>query len=140
MSVKINVKQELGIAKSIEVKESNKNIRKTWLFQRLMTKFQIEQEMADKENKAPKDDDQEPKNVDPIAEMEKSEKMIDSMLTMQEKVIDYITDILNLNDKQSDKLDDMEFGESFAFAMRISSELLHVDMEEETESDKGLED
>ena len=121
MSVKINVAKELGIKKPFEVKESNKNIRKTWQLQKLMTKLSIEQELADSDNP------------------EKAEEMIDMMLDVQTKVIEYVVDVLNLTDTQVDKVDDLSFDETVQLATRISSELLHVETVEATEEDTGLE-
>ncbi|MCT3055749.1 hypothetical protein EFN57_04640 [Leuconostoc citreum] len=121
MSVKINVAKELGIKKSFEVKESNKNIRKTWQLQKLMTKLSIDQELADSDNP------------------EKAEEMIDMMLDVQTKVIEYVVDVLNLTDAQADKVDDLSFDETVQLATRISSELLHVETVEATEEEAGLE-
>lgn len=121
MSVKINVAKELEIKKSFEVKESNKNIRKTWQLQKLMTKLSIDQELADSDNP------------------EKAEEMIDMMLDVQTKVIEYVVDVLNLTDAQVDKVDDLSFDETVQLATRISSELLHVETVEATEEEAGLE-
>ena len=121
MSVKINVAKELGIKKSFEVKESNKNIRKTWQLQKLMTKLSIDQKLADSDNP------------------EKAEEMIDMMLDVQTKVIEYVVDVLNLTDAQVDKVDDLSFDETVQLATRISSELLHVETVETTEEEAGLE-
>ncbi|HCU43189.1 MAG TPA: hypothetical protein DIC48_07130 [Leuconostoc pseudomesenteroides] len=121
MSVKINVAKELGIKRSFEVKESNKNIRKTWQLQKLMTKLSIDQELADSDNP------------------EKAEEMIDMMLDVQTKVIEYVVDVLNLTDAQVDKVDDLSFDETVQLATRISSELLHVETVEAAEEEVGLE-
>lgn len=121
MSVKINVAKELGIKKSFEVKESNKNIRKTWQLQKLMTKLSIDQEQADSDNP------------------EKAEEMIDMMLDVQTKVIEYVVDVLNLTDAQVDKVDDLSFDETVQLATRISSELLHIETVEASEEETGLE-
>lgn len=120
MTVKINVKKELGIAKNFDVKESNKNIRSTWQLQKLMTKLSIEQEQ----------DSQDP---------EQAEAMIDMMLDVQSKVIAYIVDILKLTDAQAEKVDDLEFNETVELATRIGAELLHVDTVEATDEETGLE-
>lgn len=121
MTVKINLKKELGIAKSFEVKESNKNIRATWQLQKLMTKLSINQEEA---------------NTD---DPEKAEEMIDMMLDVQEKVITYIVSVLKLTDTQAEKVDELEFNETFGLATRISSELLHIETAPATGEDTGLE-
>lgn len=121
MTVKINIKQELGISKAVEVKESNKNIRATWELQKMMAKLSIDQETTDETPEA-------------------FEKMIDMMLDIQDKTIAYIVNILKLDEKASDKLEDLEFNETMAFAVRISSELLHIEAKPTTESETGLED
>lgn len=121
MSVKINVLKELGIKKSFEVKESNRNIRKTWELQKLMTKLSIDQEEANTE--------------DP----EKAEELIDMMLDVQAKVMDYVVNILSLTEAQEAKVDDLSFDETVQLATRISAELLHIETVEATEEEAGLE-
>lgn len=121
MTVKI-VPTELGIKKAVEVKESNKNIRATWELQKMMTKLSIDQATAGDEE-----------------DIEAFEAVLDMMMETQDKVISYITDILRLNDAAVAKLQDMEFNNTMTFAIRISSELLHIKMEEATEKDTGLE-
>lgn len=120
MTVKISAKQELGISKLIEVKESNKNIRATWELQKILAKLSIDQSQANE------------------ADPEAFEGLIDNMLDVQEKVIKYIVDILKLTQAQADKVDELEFNETMNFAVRISSELLHIEAEEATEQDAGL--
>lgn len=121
MSVKISAKQELGISKLIEVKESNKNIRATWELQKMLAKLSIDQSQANE------------------ADPEAFEGLIDNMLDVQEKVIKYVVDILKLTQAQADKVDELEFNETMNFAVRISSELLHIEAEEATEQDAGLD-
>lgn len=121
MSVKINVLNELGIKKSFDVKESNKNIRKTWELQKLMTKLSIDQEEANTE--------------DP----EKAEELIDMMLDVQANVMDYVVNILSLTETQADKVDDLSFDETVQLATRISAELLHIETVEATDEETGLE-
>jgi hypothetical protein len=121
MTVKINVLKELGIKKSFDVKESNKNIRKTWELQKMMTKLSIDQEEANTE--------------DP----EKAEELIDMMLDVQAKVMDYVVNILGLTDAQSEKVDDLSFDETVQLATRISAELLHIETVEATYEETGLE-
>ncbi|WP_349625750.1 phage tail tube assembly chaperone [Leuconostoc citreum] len=119
MTVNISAKKELGISKLIEVKESNKNIRATWELQKMMAKLSIDQATTEDSPEA-------------------FEKMIDMMLDVQNKTIAYIVSILRLDQKQADNLEEMEFGETTSFAVRISSELLHVEAEEATEAEAGL--
>lgn len=121
MSVKISVSKELGIKKAFEVKESNKNIRKTWELQKLMTKLSIDQDEANTE--------------DP----EKAEELIDMMLDVQANVMDYVVNILSLTETQADKVDDLSFDETVQLATRISAELLHIETVEATDEETGLE-
>jgi len=121
MTVKINVLKELGIKKSFDVKESNKNIRKTWELQKMMTKLSIDQEEANTE--------------DP----EKAEELIDMMLDVQANVMDYVVNILGLTETQADKVDDLSFDETVQLATRISAELLHIETVEATDEETGLE-
>lgn len=118
MSVKINVSKELGIKAPVEVAESNKNIRKTWVLQKMMAKLSIDQEEAS-----------------PDA----FEDMLDMMLDTQDKTIAYITDILRLDAKAQDRLEELEFNATMELAVRISSELLHIETAPATEEDTGLE-
>lgn len=121
MTVKISAKKELGIAKTFNVRESNKNIRKTWELQKLMTKLSIDQATVGDDAEA-------------------FEGMLDLMLDVQTKVIAYITDVLNLDEAGKDKLEDLDFNETMTFAVRISSELLHIEAEPEESGDAvGLE-
>lgn len=121
MSVKINVAKELGIKKSFEVKESNKNMRNTWELQKMMTKMSINQELGDSDNP------------------EKVEEMIDMMLDVQSKLIDYVVNVLKLTDAQAEKLDELEFNETRDVAVKISAALMHVNPTEATEEEAGLE-
>lgn len=120
MTVKINVSKELGIKAPVAVAESNKNIRKTWVLQRLMAKLSIDQDQADDTPEA-------------------FEDVLDMMLDTQDKTIAYVTDILKLDDKAQEKLEELDFNATMELAVRISSELLHIKMEEATEEDTGLE-
>lgn len=121
MSVKINVAKELGIKKPFEVKESNKNMRKTWRLQKLMTQLSIDQKLADSDSP------------------EKVEKMIDLMLDVQSELIDYVASLLKLTDVQAEKLDDLEFNETRDLAVKISAALMHVNPSEANEEEAGLE-
>lgn len=121
MSVKISAKQELGVNKLFEVKESNKNIRATWELQKMMTKLSIDQAQV---GDSPAD----------------FEKVINTMLDVQTKTINYIVNTLGLDDKQAAKVDEMEFNDTMTFAVRISSELLHIEAQPADEKETGLED
>lgn len=119
--IKINANKELGTRKNFEIKESNKNIRATWKMQKEMAHAQILQQEAQ------------------TAEGQDFEGLIDGMLELQEAIIDYVINILSLDEKLADKVDEMNFDDTVAFATRISSELLHIEAQEATEEDTGLE-
>lgn len=119
MSVKITP-TELGLRKAVEVKESNKNIRATWELQKSLAKLSIDQST----------NTEKPEDV---------EKMFDTMLDVQANVIAYIADILKLDEKAIEKLDDLGYYETMDFATRIGSELMHIKTELATEVDTGLE-
>ena len=119
MTVKI-IPTEIGIKKAIEVKESNKNIRATWELQKMMTKLSIDQETVGETPEA-------------------FEELIDMMLDTQKKVIAYLVNILRLTDAQAEKVDELEFNETMEFAIRISSELLHIEAQPADEKETGLE-
>lgn len=119
MTVKI-IPTEIGIKKAIEVKESNKNIRATWELQKMMTKLSIDQKTV---GDSPAD----------------FEKVINTMLDVQTETINYIVNTLGLDDKQAVKVDEMEFNDTMAFAVRISSELLHIEAQPADEKETGLE-
>lgn len=120
MSVKINAKAELGIAKSFEVKESNKNMRKTWVLQKAMAKMAIDREQSG----------------DDAADFESA---LDGMMEMQDTTIAYIVDILGLSEAQAEKIQDKSFEDTIAFAQRIAAEIMHIDMFEASEKETGLE-
>lgn len=119
MSVKI-VPTELGLRKAVEVKESNKNIRATWVLQQDLYKLSIDQS-SDTETS------------------EDAGKMFGRMLDIQANVIAYITNILKLDEKASEKLDELGYHETIDFATRIGAELMHIKTEPATEVDTGLE-
>ena len=121
MSVKINAKAELGITKPFEVKESNKNIRKTWALQNVMAKMAIDREQSG----------------DDAADFESA---VDAMMEMQDTTIAYIVDILGLSEAQAEKIQDKNYEDTIAFAQRIAAELLHIDMAEASEEETGLKD
>ncbi|MBK0041522.1 MULTISPECIES: hypothetical protein [unclassified Leuconostoc] len=146
MTVKISVKEELGISKLFEVKESNKNIRKTWKFQKDMVSVEIDstkREKAQKEKEAARkiaiDAGEEVESSDDDDDIEAYEQSIDKMLAIQDKMIAYISDMLNLPDKLSEKLDDLDYEKTQELAMRISSEILHIKTEKASEEETGLE-
>lgn len=146
MTVKISVKEELGISKLFEVKESNKNIRKTWKFQKDMVSVEIDstkREKAQKEKEVARkiaiDAGEEVESSDDDDDIEAYEQSIDKMLAIQDKMIAYISDVLNLPDKLSEKLDDLEYEKTQELAMRISSENLHIKTEKASEEETGLE-
>ncbi|MCC8439863.1 hypothetical protein CRI85_05885 [Leuconostoc pseudomesenteroides] len=146
MTVKISVKEELGISKLFEVKESNKNIRKTWKFQKDMVSVEIDstkREKAQKEKEAARkiaiDAGEEVESSDDDDDIEAYEQSIDKMLAIQDKMIAYISDMLNLPDKLSEKLDDLDYEKTQELAMRISSEILHIKTEKASEKETGLE-
>lgn len=119
--IKINAQKELGARKNFEVKESNKNIRATWKMQKEMAHVQILQQEAQ------------------TAEGQDFEGLIDSMLELQDSIISYVVNILNLDEKLADKVDEMKFDDTVEFATRISSALLHIEATEATKEDTGLE-
>lgn len=121
MSVKINAKEELGIAKPFEVKESNKNVRMTWLMQKVLAKVAIDQEQSDNE-------------------ATNFEKSLASMLEMQDTVIKYIVDILGLTEDQAERIQDNNFDDTVSFAQRIAAAIMHVEMVGASEEEVGLKD
>lgn len=120
-NVSKNYTNRIRLRKAVEVKESNKNIRETWELQKSLAKLSIDQST----------NTETPEDV---------EKMFDTMLDVQANVIAYIADILKLDEKASEKLDDLGYYETMDFATRIGSELMHIKTEPVTEADTGLED
>lgn len=120
MAVKINVADELGIKKVIEVKTTNKVVRDTWKFQKMQAKMAIDQAEANDSAEA-------------------IEAMLDSMLAIQDETIAYIVDTLHLSASQAKKIDDMTFNETVELANKVSSEVLGIETVPAKEEDTGLE-
>lgn len=129
MTVKINLKKELGIAKPVEVKESNKNVRKTWVFQKEMTAVQINQAKQQKEADEAKDEDEALVMVN---------NMFGDMIKVQDEMITYLTDVLHLDKKNQDKLEELTFDETMELSTKVSSAILHLEAEEATEGETSL--
>lgn len=100
MSVKINVKQEFGIAKPIEVKQSNRNFRKTLLLQKALTKFEV------------------------IEKEGSSEAAItDAMLETQTAMITYLCDLLGVDEE---KVYEISFNETMDLSIKLSGLVLNI--------------
>ena len=96
-TITISVKDELGIAKPFKVKTSNKNMRKV---------YQIQVDMAEAKNTENSTDD----SVE-IAKVEVKTIGI---------VVNFITDILNLNDKQKQLVEELSVVDTVKLANRIN--------------------
>lgn len=103
MSVKINVKSELGINKPIEVKQSNKVVRKTWLLQKQLAKMAI-----DDQTKVPDT-------------AESAEAQLDTVLELQASIMNYVIEVLHLTDKQAEAVDELSFEDTVELANKISA-------------------
>lgn len=131
MSVKINVYEELGIKKKIEVKESNANMRKALEFQKSLTKLQIEQKKKQDKIDAIESD----KSEDPEIQEENSfqiaqlmSEMFDLMISHMDSVQEYIIDTLKLDEKAQEKLDsDLDFEQTVELSSKIVSAILKVE-------------
>ena len=132
MTVKISAKQELGISKLFEVKETNKKWRKSMVFYRKMVKSEIDSSHEKSEAK--------PENEGNDENIATTLDSIDASLQMQTDIIDYIVEMLNLKEAYAEKLDDLEFESTQEFAARIAAAILHVETQKATDVDKGLED
>lgn len=146
MAVKINAKKELGISKLIQVKESNKNYRKTLKFQKDILHFQIEQEEAAKAEKKEQEirdaalkAGESVKEIDEFEELKKYESLIDRLEDLQDKSITYVSEILNLSEEHIDKLDDLEFETLQEFSTNIAAKIMGMEPQKATPEDKGLE-
>lgn len=96
-TITISVKDELGIAKPFKVKTSNKNMRKV---------YQIQVDMAEAKNTENSTDD----SVE-IAKVEVKTIGI---------VVNFIADILNLNDKQKQLVEELSVVDTVKLANRIN--------------------
>lgn len=111
---KINVNKEFGIKKNIEVKESNKNMRKVYSMQLQMSKLG--------------------KLVDDASD---DELLLSSMIDLIDDSQEFIMDILKLDDKYLVKVEDLSQNETFELVNKITEELTGADMEK---TDDGKED
>lgn len=119
--VKINVADELGIKKVIEVKTTNRVVRDTWKFQKMQAKMAIDQAEAGDSAEA-------------------IEEMLDSMLAIQDETIAYVVDTLHLTAAQAKKIDDMTFNETVELANKVSAQVLGIEtVPAEEEEATGLE-
>jgi len=122
MSFKINVKKELGIAKSFEIKETNRNWINAVRFMRSGAKMAIERQQSGDE----------------------AQDMYDSLGDTEETLkgaIDYIANTLKLTETQTEKIyEDMNFDDTIQLAQRIAAGMLHIEMTEKTEEETGLKD
>lgn len=122
MSFKINVKKELGIAKSFEIKETNRNWINAVRFMRSGAKMAIERQQSGDE----------------------AQDMYDSLGDTEETLkgaIDYIANTLKLTETQTEKIyEDMNFDDTIQLAQRIAAGMLHIEMAEKTEEETGLKD
>lgn len=122
MSFKINVKKELGIAKSFEIKETNRNWINAVRFMRSGAKMAIERQQSGDE----------------------AQDMYDSLGDTEETLkgaIDYIANTLKLTETQTEKIyEDMNLDDTIQLAQRIAAGMLHIEMTEKTEEETGLKD
>lgn len=133
MAVKINVFEELGIKKKIEVKESNANMRKALEFQKKLTKLQIDQKKKqDKINELDEDDseDQEVQEENGFKIAQMMSEMFDLMLGHMDSVQEFIIDMLKLDEKAQEKMDsDLDFDQTVELSSKIVSAILKVDVQ-----------
>lgn len=121
MAVKINVKKELGIAKTFDVRESNKNVRASWLLLKKINHMQMMQSKAQE------------------GAIEEFDGIVDEILSVQADVISYIIATLKLTDVQAEKIDDdLGYNETVELGTRIVSEILHLEPTEATDENMGL--
>lgn len=129
--IKIDVKKELGISKPVSVKASNKNVRKTYAFQLVLAEMDADNESTQKEDNVV-DINSNSSKVEPDQDMRDTFKR---SLDLIDKTENYISDILQLTDKQRDNLDDLSFEESLNLANRIGLRLQGVSEDELTDSE-----
>lgn len=133
MAVKINVFEEFGIKKKIEVKESNANMRKALEFQKNLTKLQIDQKKKqDKINELDEDDseDQEVQEENGFKIAQMMSEMFDLMLGHMDSVQEFIIDMLKLDEKAQEKMDsDLDFDQTVELSSKIVSAILKVDVQ-----------
>lgn len=134
--VKINVNQELGIAKPIEVRATNKNVRKSLKLQLLQAKLEDKVHMAAEEHEAREAKSKKGEDPKPLTPEEKQAdnqamvEQIQNILTALDANYDFVAEILHLTDKQKEALDDLERDELFALANRITMRLQGIDDDE----------
>lgn len=108
MAVKVNA-SVLGIKSPILVKESNRNIK-------LALKLQIL--MSQSSDKLSRED------------LSMEEQVLES-IKLQDGIVDFISAILKLSDKQIDALEDLEQDETGDLLQDILSKIMHVDEDAE---------
>lgn len=130
MSIKINA-TALGIKKSIEVKESTKNVQRAMLLQKEFVNAEFQKRSL------------EEKEVDDVSIDDMNEKFKVNF-GLIESINGFISKLLRLTDEQVEFLEEeVDQEDVMALASELMSKLLHLDLADDTEEvvvDKSLTD
>lgn len=130
MSIKINA-TALGIKKSIEVKESTKNVQRAMLLQKEFVNAEFQKRSL------------EEKEVDDVSIDDMNEKF-EVNFGLIESINGFISKLLRLTDEQVEFLEEeVDQEDVMALASELMSKLLHLDLADDTEEvvvDKSLTD
>ncbi|KAA8445044.1 phage tail tube assembly chaperone [Weissella paramesenteroides] len=119
----MNIKIAQLAKKPFAVKASTKNLKKTYQFQLDMAKLNDITDQEPEKVDRKKLSDEELKALDK-REQERAVKSFQAMIDIQDKVENYLVDVLKLDENQIDDLEELEqddvFGISQYVAMRIT--------------------
>lgn len=118
----MNIKIKELRSKPYEVKASVKNLKKSYGLQLKIAKLQ----------------DNNSSNENEVDEDEKIVEQLEMMSEIQDSIVDYIIEILKLDNKGIEKLEDLEMGEVIEISTYISMRLMGMDDKDinNTESDE----
>lgn len=133
----MNIKIAQLQTKPFDVKGTLKNLKKTYKFQLSMAKMQASFDGNDKEVDVSKLSDEE-KEVFERKQNEEGIKNIETMLNMQDGAVDYLVDMLHLNAKMSEKIEDWERDDLFDISQYVAMRITGMSDEEIEEQKKEM--
>ena len=140
----MNIKIAQLAKKPFDVKKSGKNLKKTYQFQLDMAKLQdkINQGSTDEVTKRNELSDEEKAAFDK-KEQEQAIVSFQAMIDIQDNAESYLTDILKLNEKQIDDLEDLEQDDIFEICQYVAMRMTgmtdaEIEKTKVEDNDEGL--
>lgn len=136
----MNIKIAQLAKKPFDVKKSGKNLKKTYQFQLDMAKLQdkIAQAAKYEEVDATQLSDEEREQQEK-KELSQTVAMFQGMIDMHDTTSKYLVDILKLNEKQTDDLEELEQEEIVKISQMVAGHVTGADLSGEQDEDEGLQ-